>query len=114
MSDRPVHLIIQDMLDSMNDIATYTKGLTEKDFNADKKTRDAVERNLEIIGEAANRLPQEIYLRHNEVEWHRVIALRNRLIHGYFSIKNDIIWNVIINYLPKLKLQLEEIQNQII
>ncbi len=109
MSDRPVKLIIQDMLDSIADILTYTQGMNEKDFYADKKTRDAVERNLEIIGEAANRLPGEIHAKYSQIEWHRITSLRNRLIHAYFNIKEDIIWNVIIHFLPPLKIQLEEI-----
>ncbi len=113
MSDRPAHLIIQDMLDSISDILNYTGGLSEQDFLSDKKTRDAVERNLEIIGEAANRLPEEIYLKHNSVEWHKIISLRNRLIHGYFNIQKNIIWNVVRDYLPPLQKQLEDILKEL-
>ena len=109
MSDRPVKLIIQDMLDGIADILAYTKGMNEQDFYKDKKTRDAVERNLEIVGEAANRLPPEIHTKYSHIEWHRIISVRNRLIHAYFNIKDDIIWNVIIHFLPPLKVQLEEI-----
>jgi uncharacterized protein with HEPN domain len=113
MSDRPVKLILQDMLDSVTDILTYTHGMDEQGFYNDKKTRDAVERNLEILGEAANRLPQDFHLKHGYIEWHRIISLRNRLIHAYFNIKEDIIWNVIVNYLPPLKIQLEKISKSL-
>ena len=113
MSDRPAHLIIQDMLDSIANILAYTDGMNEGLFLADKKTRDAVERNLEIIGEAANHLPDEIYLTHNHIEWHRIISLRNRLIHSYFSIKQNIVWNIIVNFLPPLKIQLENILKEL-
>jgi uncharacterized protein with HEPN domain len=70
-------------------VLRYTRGMALKDFLADERTFDAVLRNLEIIGEAARHIPEEICLRYPEVEWRRIAALRNVLAHAYFGLEPE-------------------------
>jgi uncharacterized protein with HEPN domain len=72
-----------DMLESINKIEKYIEGLNYEQFVRDEKTKDAVLRNLEIIGEAANQIPKEIQQKFSNVPWAQIIAMRNRMIHGY-------------------------------
>ncbi len=101
-------LLIEDILDSISKIKSYVKSLSFDDFNLDPKTIDAVIRNFEIIGEAANKIPEEIKNTNPEIEWKKIIGLRNRIIHGYFGVDNSIIWFIIENELDKLE---ESIKN---
>ena len=74
--------------------------------------RDAVYRNFEIIGEAPNRLISDFILNHTTVNWHKVTGLRNRIIHAYFDVDDEIIWSIIQKDLPLLKKQVMEILNK--
>jgi uncharacterized protein with HEPN domain len=69
--------------------------MTRESFSRDKKTIKAVVRSLEVIGEAANKIPQNIRDSYPEIPWLEIIAMRNRLIHEYFGIDLDIIWQTI-------------------
>lgn len=81
----------------------YLSGLDREGFFKDEKTMDAVVRNLEIIGEAANRLPKDFLSSHPEVEWRRITGLRHRIVHGYFGVDYEIIWQITQKELSKLK-----------
>lgn len=78
-------------------------------FQNDSKTIDAVVRNVEVIGEAANNLTREFRLNTPQVEWRKIIATRNRIIHGYATVDLEIIWNITQNDLGKLKTEIEKI-----
>lgn len=106
MSKRNPKLLIADMLLAISKIKTYTNGLDFDSFMADSRTIDAVERNFEIIGEAANQLPQAFQNEHPAIAWHGVISFRNRLIHGYFGVDYEILWYIIQNDLQELEKQL--------
>jgi uncharacterized protein with HEPN domain len=93
---------IDDILESIIYINEYVAGMSFDDFAGDRKTRDAVIRNLEIIGEAARALPDEIKQKSN-IEWHKIVALRNILIHEYFGVNLKLVWDVIQNKLQELK-----------
>ena len=86
MSKRQPLLLVEDIIDSAEKIFRYTDGLSFEQFSADSKTIDAVIRNFEIIGEAANRLPEEFKDKHPEMDWHRLRRFRNRIVHHYFGI----------------------------
>jgi uncharacterized protein with HEPN domain len=103
MSNRPIKLLLSDILDAIDRIPQYIEGLSFDSFSEDQKTIDAVVRNLEIIGEAANRLPDEFKEKHPEVEWYKVVGLRNRIIHDYFGIDLKIIWQIIHSDMPMLR-----------
>lgn len=79
MSKRAPKLLVEDILDSSHKIIDYTAGLTEDAFLTDTRTIDAVIRNFEIIGEAANRLPEEFKNKYPSIDWHRIRALGTEL-----------------------------------
>jgi uncharacterized protein with HEPN domain len=81
MSKRNWKLFLIDMLESIKNIENYTSTIPYEEFLEDKKTKDAVVRNLEIIGEAANQIPKKIQETYKEIPWLKIIGLRNRLIH---------------------------------
>lgn len=103
---------LTDIRQSILDIESYfPNGYHFADYQSNKMLRRAVERELEIIGEAMNRLVKtqpEIEI----PEAKRVIALRNRVIHGYDSVDNVLVWAVVINHLPALKAKVESLLNQ--
>lgn len=109
MSKRNPELLISDMLTAISKIKTYTEGLTFEAFMADSRTVDAVERNFEIIGEAAHQLPESFRNEHLEIVWHSVISFRNRLIHGYFGVDYQILWYIIQHDLSALETQLSNL-----
>ena len=102
MSKRDPKLLVGDIMDSTNKILEYTEGLSFEEFTNDSKTIDAVIRNFEIIGEAANRLPEYFKDTHSNVDWHRIRGFRNRIVHDYFGIDYSIVWEIKESFLPKL------------
>lgn len=111
MSKRNDNLLIEDIISSCEKILKYTQDISEEDFENDDKTIDAVIRNFEIIGEAANKLTDAFKDEYPQIDWFKIIGLRYRLIHDYMGIDLSIIWSVIQNYLPSLKSALEKIKN---
>lgn len=109
MSKRQPELLIEDMLESAGKILNYTEGFSFEEFTNDSKTADAVIRNFEIIGEAANRLPEEFKESHPSIDWHRIRGFRNRIVHHYFGIDYSIVWQIRQVFLPDLMLQLKKI-----
>lgn len=103
MSKRDYRLFLQDILESIERIEEYTEGYDFETFTKDRKTVDAVLRNLEIIGEAAKHVPENIRMQHPEIPWKRVIGLRNVVIHHYFGVDLSIVWVIIKKQLPELK-----------
>jgi len=102
MSERAPYLLLKDILDCAETIIEYTYDYTYDSFLADRKTRDAVIRNFEIIGEAANRLPISIKDDLHYVEWFKIRGFRNRLVHEYFGIDYQIVWDTKNELLPAL------------
>ncbi len=112
MSERHWRLFAQDMLDSIGKIHQYTQGMSYDEFVRDSKTLDAVYRNLEIIGEAARRIPESVQEQYSDVPWAQIVALRNRLAHTYFAVDETIIWDIVQNDLPSLETRLKATLNQ--
>ncbi len=106
MPKRSPRLLVIDILEAIDKIEKYTKALNYSQFSEDDKTVDAVCRNLEIIGEAANRFPSEFTDQYPTIEWRKIVGLRNRIVHGYFGVDKEIIWEIVSNYIPKLKLEI--------
>jgi len=103
MSKRPIELLLNDICQGIDRIEQYIRNLSFDAFAEDQKSVDAVARNLEIIGEAANRLPDEFKEKYSEIEWNKVVGLRHRIIHEYFGIDLEIIWQILHKDLPELK-----------
>jgi uncharacterized protein with HEPN domain len=110
---RDYRLQIDDILAAIARIRAYTQGMSYEAFAADTKTQDAVIRNLEIIGEAARALPDEVRQKTTAVDWRKIIGLRNMLIHEYFGISVAIIWDVVANKLDELEAACSEISDEL-
>ncbi len=93
--------------------SSYLNGLSYEQLSNDSKTQDAIIRNIEIIGEATKHLSDAVKLRYNHIPWKEIAGTRDRLIHGYFGVNLDIIWEIATIDLPKLKSDFEEIRNKI-
>lgn len=93
---------LRDMLDAIDKAAAFVCGMDRDRFRADDKTVFAVVRALEIIGEAAKRVPQAMRARYAEVPWREVAGIRDKLVHEYFGVNVDVVWETIQEDLPKL------------
>ena len=102
MSKRTPDLLIQDIIESAQKILEYTNGLTYDDFKSDSMRVDAVIRNFEIIGEAANRLPEEFKDKIPGIDWHKIRGFRNRVAHDYMGINYFIVWQIKEEFLPEM------------
>ena len=102
MSEREWRFYLDDMIDFAEKVLAYTAGLDQPGFVSSGLTYDATARNLELLGEAASRIPAEIRESAAEIPWRQIIATRNRLIHAYLGIDNDILWNIIEQDIPAL------------
>ena len=109
MSKRPTDILLNDIRESIDRIEEYTEGMSLEDFSGDRKSVDAVARNLQIIGEAANRLPDEFKESHSDVEWHKIVGLWHRIIHEYFGVDLEIIWQILQKDIPELRRSLSRI-----
>ena len=104
-------IYLNDVLRSIKKIETYIHGMTIKTFLQDEKTRDAVIRNIEIIGEAINRLPTEFFRKYPKFPSREAISMRNFLIHDYSNIISKVVWKTIKKDIPALKKQIMKIQS---
>ena len=94
---------IDDIRDSIEAVKRYTAGLTKEAFFNSTEKQDAVYRRLELIGEAANRLPDEFRSQYHRIPWSKIIGMRNVLIHEYDSIDLDRVWETIQKDVPELE-----------
>ena len=109
MSNRTGKDFLSDVQEAMRRVKVYTIGMTYEAFLADTRTQDAVVRNLEIIGEATKNLSKGLRTRCPDVPWKNLAEIRDRLIHHYFGVNLDIVWNIVIAELPDVALQIDEI-----
>jgi len=103
--ERDERLYLADIRDAIDRILTYTAA-GQAAFSADVRTQDAVVRNIEIIGEAARRLTEATRSAHPEIPWKKIVGTRDRVIHGYFRVDLDIVWEVVATELPALRRQI--------
>jgi len=103
MSKRNWRLFLEDILESIELIESYVKGMDAESFTGDRKTVDAVVRNFEIIGEAAKSIPSDVKEKYQNVDWSGMIGLRNRIVHEYFGLSLPIIWKIVTDDIPTLK-----------
>ncbi len=91
-----------DMLQAAEKVSRFVKGLKQEEFVEDEVLRDAVERNVEIIGEAARKVSEAFKNKHSEIPWRKMVAQRNVLVHEYDKISVDEMWIVATFHVPKL------------
>ncbi|MCK4910713.1 MAG: DUF86 domain-containing protein [Thermodesulfovibrionales bacterium] len=109
MTDRDYRDYLNDIVESVNDIETFIKGLSYEDFIADKKTFNAVVRSIEIIGEASTNLSKDICDKAPDIPWAKMKGMRNRLTHEYFGIDGQILWKTASESIPALKAGVENL-----
>ena len=114
MSERKPSVIIEDILTCIQHIESYTTNLSFDQFSAHYMTVEACLYNIQVIGEAAVRLPENIKDDNPQIPWPLIKGMRNRLIHEYFGTDLNLVWNVIKNELSTLKTELEKIQSGLI
>ena len=110
MSLRKPRLYVEDIKESIRKIGDYTHGMTFDDFSADNKTIDAVVRNLSVIGEAVKNIPEEVKSKYPDVPWNEVAGMRNKIIHEYFGVDEEILWKTIKEDLLIFKNQVDAIE----
>lgn len=102
-------LSLSDMLERATKVVEYTHGLSLDDLRADPMRYEAVQRNLEILGEAAKNIPPDVRERHPRIEWRKIAGLRDILAHGYFLVEEETPWDIIQNRVPPLVERLREV-----
>lgn len=100
------------MIQAMERIRRYTKGKTFDEFIADDMMYYAVVKNIEILGEAANMLTEEFRNKHPLTPWKLVSGMRNYIVHEYFQVDNNVVWDVITHDLPTLEQQISMYLNE--
>ena len=108
--DREWRFYIDDMIKFAEKVQRYTQTLNKESFISSDPYYDATLRNIELIGEAASNIPKEIRDQYPNIPWRQIIATRNRLIHSYLGIDNDIIWSIITDKIPVLIIDLKTLK----
>ena len=112
MSKREELLLLKDILDAGNKILKFSEGMNFQIFLNDEKTQDACIRNFEIMGEAAKYISEETKSGNPEIEWKKIYNYRNLLIHDYFGVNLEIVWDIIENELPDTTTLIQKIINE--
>ena len=103
-------IFIKHILQNIEDIETFSKGLSKDNLEKDILRQKAIIRSLEIIGEAVRNLPDSFKKKHPETPWKDIIGTRDKMIHHYFGVDLDIVWEIIKEEIPKLKKQIKKIK----
>jgi uncharacterized protein with HEPN domain len=106
---RDSKLYLKDMLAALDAIVGFVAGMDLEAFQNDDKTSSAVLRKLEIIGEAAKQIPDELRLKHPGIPWKEMAGMRDKLIHSYFGVDYPLVWGTVQNRLPEVQRQIEKI-----
>lgn len=109
---RDERLYLEDIRESCQRILRYTQGMSFDAFVNNQMAYDAVLRNIDVVGEAAKHIPDDIRKNQTDIDWRRIAGMRDIVAHHYFSIHNEIVWDVVSNKIPELLSQVEEILRQ--
>ncbi len=103
MNQRGIGDYLQDILDAVNAAIEFVEGMTFAEFEGDKKTIFAATRAIQIIGEAAKKIPDSIKAQYPEIPWKGMTGMRDKVTHEYFGVNLDVLWDTIQQDLPKVK-----------
>ncbi|MBU0929538.1 MAG: DUF86 domain-containing protein [Nanoarchaeota archaeon] len=107
---RDMNLFIKDILQSIEKIESFSKNLTKEKFMSDKLRQDAIIRNLEVIGESAKNIPDSFRNKYSKIPWKEIAGFRDILIHAYFGVNMERVWNIIKKDLSNLKKEIGKIK----
>jgi uncharacterized protein with HEPN domain len=113
MSKRGDADLVEDILICLEKIKQYVSYYSYDDFLQEYKTQDAVIRNIEIIGEASKKISPELKNKYNSVPWKTIASTRDRLIHGYFGVNIDVVWEIATIDVPVLKQDIQKIKEEL-
>ncbi len=109
MSARRASYFLTDILEAAEAIGRFTEQMDFVQFRHDEKTIRAVERELEIIGEAVKKIPEQITKEHPAIPWKAIAGMRDRLIHHYWATEAEILWRTVEDSVPALKTEIKKI-----
>ncbi len=108
---RDHRLFLKDILEAINSIEEFTAGMSLEEFSEDDKTSSAVLRKLEIIGEAAKNIPEQVKKEYPDIPWKDMARIRDKVTHSYFGVDHEIVWKVVKERLPDIKQNLDTSYN---
>ncbi|MFA6376776.1 MAG: DUF86 domain-containing protein [Candidatus Paceibacterota bacterium] len=112
MKKRNPEILVDDIAESISAIQEYTLNLGKKEFYGDKKTQDAVFKRIENMGEAVKGLPYSFCRQYPDIPWKKIAGMRDVLVHDYFGIDTEKVWNVVVNEIPDLKEKIAKIADE--
>ena len=106
---RSWRLHVGDMIEFCESVLSFTDGMSQAEFVADRRTYLATLHTLQLIGEAATHVPAEARAAHAAIRWREIIGTRNRIVHAYLGIDDDVVWDIIRSDIPELLAQLHDL-----
>ena len=102
-------IFIQHILENISNIENFSEGLSESKFIGDKLRQNAIVRQIEIMGEAVKNIPDSLKKKHANIPWKEIVGTRDKMIHHYFGVDLEVVWDIVRKDIPKLKVQIKEI-----
>ncbi len=102
-------IFVKHILENIKNVEDFSRNLTKKELERNKQKQYAIVRAIEVVGEAAKNLSTSFKEKHSEISWKEIIGTRDRIIHHYFGVDLDIIWEIVKKDLPDLKKKIQEI-----
>ncbi|MFH1846969.1 MAG: DUF86 domain-containing protein [Candidatus Omnitrophota bacterium] len=109
MKEREIRDYINDLIEACEDSLIFTEGMSFEEFSEDKKTISAVIRSLEVIGEATKNLSLDFKLKYPDIPWKQMAGMRDKLIHEYFGVEKQMVWQVVEKHIPQILLFLKNL-----